>query len=182
MSAKCFGVLLPSRSSLLGIPVRAVGRRLVRAVREHHRIVEEERLVFVPRHEIEREIVDQVGPVLAVGEVALFAVVFEAGVGIARRPARVLPQARTRRSQTAAADPCRGRVATCRRSRWRSRLPSADGRTSSRWGPIRPKLDVVAGVDSPGHELHARRRAQRLHIAMLEPHAGGGQRSRFGVL
>ena len=57
----------------------------------------------MPRDEVEREIADQVGAVLAVFEVAFFAVVFEAGVGVARRAAGVLPEARFVEAEVAAA-------------------------------------------------------------------------------
>ncbi|MBA7603768.1 hypothetical protein ES703_10885 [subsurface metagenome] len=37
------------------------------------------------------------------------------------------------------------------------------------------KPDVVASVRPAGHNLHTRRRAKRLGIAVLEPHTGSGQ-------
>src|SRR4051794_34069444 len=74
------------------VPVRAVRRGLEWFVSEQHRAVEEERAVFVLFDEVEGEGVDEIGAVFAVSEVALLAVIFEAGVGVARWTTRVLPE------------------------------------------------------------------------------------------
>ena len=66
MSAKCLLSLVCFFALRFGIPIGAVGRRLVGGVGEHHRVVEEERFRFVLLDELEGEVVDEIGAVLAI--------------------------------------------------------------------------------------------------------------------
>ncbi len=47
-----------------------------------------------------------------------------------------------------------------------------EGRRRARQGT---EVQLIADIVEAGHELHPGRRAQRLHVAMLEAHAGSCQ-------
>ena len=163
------------------VPPVAVRRRLVREVRQDHRVVEQERLVFVPLHEVDREVADQVRPVLAVLVVDRLRLVLEAGVGVARREPRVLPQhvlveaellrqLRDPAELPLAADP--GLVAGVSEQVAERHLASLE----------LAEADVVAHVVLAGHHLHPRRRAERLHVRVGEARAARRERVQVGRL
>ena len=114
------------------------------------------------------------GPYSPFVEVALVAVVFEAGVGVARRAARVLPEAGFVEAEA------------LRQIFVAAELPLAgDGggvagflEQVAERGGLRlhaAELDVVAGVRHAGHEADAGGRAEGLNVAAFEAHAGGGE-------
>jgi hypothetical protein len=63
-------------------------------VRQNHRVVEKKRLLLVPGDKIKGEVVDERRSVAALGVLLLLALKFEAGIGIARWTAGLLPEQR----------------------------------------------------------------------------------------
>lgn len=158
----------------LRIPVRAVGRRLKRVVGEDHRVIEEERLLLVFGNEFQGEVVDQLRAVLAVVEVFFDAVVFQIRVRIARRAARLLPEAGLVEPEVLRRIDLMPELPFAANSGGIARvlheMPEGCLRAQQR-----AKVDVVPHVVAPRHELHPRRRAKRLHVAVFKTHTVGGE-------
>ena len=65
--AKVIGLIIDSLALGLGIPILAIRGWLIRRMRKHHRIVEEERRSFTALDEIDRIIINNIGTVFTVG-------------------------------------------------------------------------------------------------------------------
>ena len=156
------------------IPVGTVRSRLKGAVREHHRIVQKKRLLTMPRDEVERKVVDERWPVFTVGKILLDSVVLQTWICISRRAASVLPQAGFVEAKMP------GRVD------FTAKLPFAadagdvagvfeQGAKRRLRAHQRPEIQIVADVVATRHQLHARRRTQRLHMTVLEADTRSGK-------
>src|SRR5690606_629591 len=84
----------PLESLAFGVPIFAVRGRLKRPVRKNHRIIREERLVFVALDKVAKKVADQIRAVLAVVVVDFLAVDFQPRIRITARPAAELPKAK----------------------------------------------------------------------------------------
>src|SRR5688572_16197671 len=61
-------------------------------MRQEHRVIEEEWPLLVPRHEVQRILVQEIGPIFALVEVLPHAIDLQTRIGVARWTARVLPE------------------------------------------------------------------------------------------
>ena len=161
--------------------VWAVWRGVIRRVREHHRIIEEEWLLLLAGDKIQRVAADQVRPVFVVRVIDLPAVDFQAGVLVAARPAVELPQA-----ILVEAEMPRPLVTV-------TQLPLARDarRIARRFEQVSKRLlrrvevaeaGVVPLVAQARHQGHAGGRAERLHVALFKTHAGRGEPVHHGRL
>jgi hypothetical protein len=158
----------------LRVPVGAVRGRLVGGVGEHHRVVQEERVTLVPGDEVDGPVAHQVGAVLAVRVVEFLAVDLQSGVGVPGRPAGELPEAVLVEPEVLGpVEPAAELPLAGDPRRVPGLLEEVGEGDRVRLEPAEP--GVVADVVLPGHELHPGRGAQRLDVAVLEPHPAGGQ-------
>ena len=154
--------------------IGTIGRRIVGRVRQHHRVIEEERPVLLTRDEVEGVVVDDVGSVFVLLEVDLLPVDFQAWVTVATGTPVQLPEAVLLEAEEGGAFEVVAQLP----------FPDHAGGVTGvlEEVPERPLLGievseagVVALVVQAGHQRHARRRAQRLGMDLVEPHAGRGE-------
>ena len=162
------------------IPVGTVGRGLEGGMSEHHRVVQQKWLrassrgMGVTGDEVERVVLHERRAVLAVAKILLHPVDLEAWVGVTRWSAGVLPETALVKAEV----PGKVRLLT--------QLPlPADGSGVApfledvRECPLRRReqaeADVVPDVGPARHQLHPRRCAERLDVAVREPHTAGCQ-------
>ena len=154
--------------------IGALRRRIIRIVREDHRIIQEERRVFFTGDKIERVIVDNVGTVFVLGIVDLLAIDFEPGIFVSswtavELPKRVFIKTKMRRTRKIA----RKLPFSCDACRVTSSLEEIAKCLLRRIKMT--ELGVVAAIANSCHQLCARRRTEWLRMALLEANTSRGE-------
>ena len=169
-----FHVAVHLLADRLRVPAGATRHGLKRIVGQDHRVVEEEGAVLFAADELERPVLHEIGTIFAVVEISLDAVELKAGIRKARRAARVLPEAVLVEAELLRQPPILAELPLAGDARGIARAAEVV-RKRLRLRVHVSKIDVVPDIVDPGHELHARGRAERLHEAALEAHPARGE-------
>src|SRR5262245_53498426 len=124
---------------------------------------------------------DEVRAILAVLVVEFLTVEFQAGVSIARRTARVLPQARLVEAKALRQIHGLAKLPLASDGRGVAGLPEQVAEGLLAWVEV-TEARVIAHVVLAGHQLQSRRRAERLDVAALEADTPGGELVELGGL
>ena len=155
----------------------AVGCVWKRRVRQHHRVVDEERFVFVLRYKIDHELGENVRAVVLFSGVESFPVAYDAGIPVARAVcARIVPKTvgvetavGGKRSAGAAVElpfsGDRGVVARVFHHGSEGDFVFVQG----------AEPDIVADAIAAGHDFHATGSAYWLGVAVVKLHSGPGE-------
>jgi hypothetical protein len=140
-------------------------------VREHERVIKKERLVLLARDKINRVVAHDVRPVFVVLVVVGFAVHLQTWVLVAIGPAIELPQAVFIKAKVPRPFEAVAELPLARDAR-RVAVGLHDIAKGRLRGIEMSEVRVIAAIAHAAHQLHARRCAERLRIAVFEAHSG----------